>query len=74
MFIDHIAAQGEHHAVDVLRAEAVEHQWLIEGDDVGHQVALATYGRAGQLDAEHRGQNQQPVNQGRSVRKASHDQ
>ncbi|MCY1285434.1 hypothetical protein D9M70_343700 [compost metagenome] len=39
--IHHVAAQGEHHAVDVLRAEAVEHQRLVEGDDVGHQGALA---------------------------------
>ncbi|MNJ59173.1 hypothetical protein D3C77_548410 [compost metagenome] len=42
--VDYIAAQGEHHAVGILRTEAVEHQWLIERHHVGHQIALAAHG------------------------------
>ncbi|MNP13585.1 hypothetical protein D3C76_1058720 [compost metagenome] len=47
--IHHITAQSEHHAIGVLRAEAVEHQWLIHRHDVGHQGALALHGRLRRL-------------------------
>ncbi|MNY27309.1 hypothetical protein D3C86_1612070 [compost metagenome] len=43
--IHHVAAQGEHHAVGVLRAEPVEHQRLVHGHHVGHQGALALHCR-----------------------------
>ena len=39
--IHDIAAQCKHHAVDVLRADAVVHQRLIEGDHVGSNRARA---------------------------------
>ncbi|MCY1342263.1 hypothetical protein D9M68_271800 [compost metagenome] len=42
LVVHHVAAQGEHHAVGVLRTEAVEHQRLVERDHVGDQRALAT--------------------------------
>ena len=74
MVIDHVAAQRVHHAVGVLRAEAVEHQRLIERHDVGHQVALAAHRRADHFDAKHRGQQQQQFDEGRSGMKAGHDQ
>ncbi|MCY1342114.1 hypothetical protein D9M68_352110 [compost metagenome] len=43
--VHHVAAQGEHHAVDVLRTEAVEHQRLVEGHHVCHQRPCAINGR-----------------------------
>ncbi|MNE12943.1 hypothetical protein D3C80_1057660 [compost metagenome] len=45
--IDHVAAQGVDHAVDVLCTEAVEHQGLVQHHHVGHQVAFATCGGLG---------------------------
>ena len=44
VFINHIAAQREDHAVGILGTEAVEHQWLVERHYVGHQIALAAHG------------------------------
>ncbi|MCY1449430.1 hypothetical protein D9M71_661650 [compost metagenome] len=73
MVIDHIAAQGEHHAVDVLRTEAVEHQRLVQRHDVGHQVAFTSRCRFGDFDAEHRCGQQQPGKDGWSVECAGHD-
>ncbi len=56
--VHHIFAQGEHHAVGVLRAKAVEHQWLVQCHHVGDQGALALHGGfAGRLPAE-QGQNE----------------
>ncbi|MNR24751.1 hypothetical protein D3C85_1418520 [compost metagenome] len=72
MVIDHIATQGEHHAVDVLRTEAVEHQWLVQRHDVGHQISFATDGCFGCLDAEHRRHQQQQIKHRRSVRFSGH--
>ncbi|MNZ67462.1 hypothetical protein D3C78_857130 [compost metagenome] len=57
--VHHVAAQGEHHAVDVLRAQAVEHQRLVQGDHVGHQVALALDRRLGVFAGKERAQQQQ---------------
>ena len=73
MIIDHIATQGEDHAVNVLRTEAVEHQRLIQRHDVGHQIALTARSRFGQLDAEHRGRQQQQMKDGWNVENAGHD-
>ncbi|MCY1448175.1 hypothetical protein D9M71_648290 [compost metagenome] len=42
--VHHVLAQGIHHAVHVLRAHAVKHQWLIERDHVGDQIPRATGG------------------------------
>ena len=42
--VHHILAQGEDHAVGVLRTQAVEHQRLVQGHHVGHQGALALHG------------------------------
>ncbi|MNZ24461.1 hypothetical protein D3C78_416090 [compost metagenome] len=53
VLVHHILTQGEHHAVGVLRAKAVEHQWLVQGDHVGHQGALALHSRlAGRCPAQ----------------------
>ncbi len=53
LVVHHILAQGEHHAVGVLRAKAVEHQWLVQRHHVGDQGALALHGGfAGRLPAE----------------------
>jgi len=53
VLVHHVLAQGEHHAVGVLRAQAVEHQWLIQRHHVGHQRALALHGGlAGDLPAQ----------------------
>ncbi|MCY1281966.1 hypothetical protein D9M70_307880 [compost metagenome] len=41
LVVHHVAAQGVHHAVDVLRAHAVEHERLVERDHVGDQGAFA---------------------------------
>ncbi|MNX53456.1 hypothetical protein D3C86_841520 [compost metagenome] len=71
--IDHVASQGEHHAVDVLRPEAVEHQRLIQRHDVGHQVAFTARSCFGNLDAEHRSGQQQPREYLWSVVNAGHD-
>ncbi|MNL89657.1 hypothetical protein D3C87_2201150 [compost metagenome] len=60
MLVDHIAAQGEHHAVGILRTQAVEHQWLIDRHHIGHQVALAAHGGfAERLPAQAGGGDQQ---------------
>ena len=50
--IHHITAQGEHHAVDVLRPQAVEHQRLVQGDDVRHQIAFATCCSLGRFNTD----------------------
>ncbi|MNF84855.1 hypothetical protein D3C84_672350 [compost metagenome] len=63
VLVQHIAAQGEHHAVDVLRPQAVEHQRLVEGDDIGHQVALALDGGLGVCAGEERAQQQESATQ-----------
>ena len=61
--IDHIPAQREDHAVDVLRAEPVEHQGLVDRHHVGDQVARATDRRLGVLGRQQAGhqQHQQPT-------------
>ncbi|MNZ14520.1 hypothetical protein D3C78_314460 [compost metagenome] len=60
VLVDHIAAQGEHHAVGILRTQAVEHQWLIDRHHIGHQVALAAHGGfAERLPAQAGGGDQQ---------------
>ncbi|MNI73979.1 hypothetical protein D3C73_1300340 [compost metagenome] len=71
--VDHIAAQGVDHAVDVLRAEAVEHQRLIQRHDVRHQIAFAACSGFGELDAEQRRKKQQQVYQVMSVGDTGHD-
>ncbi|MNN46486.1 hypothetical protein D3C81_1608680 [compost metagenome] len=43
--VDHVAAQGVHHAIGILRTEAVEHQRLVESDHVGDQIPRTTGGR-----------------------------
>ena len=61
--VHHVAAQRVHHAVDVLRPQAVEHQRLIQRDHIGDQPALATGGCLDVLDlptAEEHGQSEQP--------------
>ncbi|MNZ75457.1 hypothetical protein D3C78_939340 [compost metagenome] len=58
--VHHIAAQGVDHAVDVLRAEAVEHQRLVDGHHVGHQVALAAHRRLRPAAGQVQRQGQQP--------------
>ncbi|MNN09181.1 hypothetical protein D3C81_1220570 [compost metagenome] len=53
LVVHHILAQGEHHAVGVLRAKAVEHQRLVQRHHVGYQGALTLHGRlAGRLPAK----------------------
>ncbi|GAB3473677.1 hypothetical protein GCM10027398_27930 [Azotobacter salinestris] len=42
LLVDDILAQREHHAVDVLRAEAVEHQGLVDRYHIGDQGPRAT--------------------------------
>ncbi|MNJ59375.1 hypothetical protein D3C77_550570 [compost metagenome] len=59
MLVDHVAAQGEHHAIGVLRPQPVEHQRLIEGNHVGHQVAFATHRSLADVLPTQRGSGQQ---------------
>jgi hypothetical protein len=54
--VDRVPAQGEHHPVDVLGAEAVVHQRHVEGHDVGregpvaHDLGRCVPGRAGRRE------------------------
>ncbi|MNE02707.1 hypothetical protein D3C80_951890 [compost metagenome] len=45
LVVHHVLTKGKHHAVGVLRAKAVEHQWLVQCHHVGDQGALALHSR-----------------------------
>ncbi|MNM36868.1 hypothetical protein D3C81_475880 [compost metagenome] len=54
LVVHHILAEGEHHAVGVLRTKTVEHHWLVQCHHVGHQGTLALHSRlAGRLPTEY---------------------
>ncbi|MNH07089.1 hypothetical protein D3C79_664720 [compost metagenome] len=43
LVVHHVLTKGKHHAVGVLRAKAVEHQWLVQCHHIGNQGALALH-------------------------------
>ncbi|MCY1400244.1 hypothetical protein D9M71_153200 [compost metagenome] len=77
VLIDHVAAQGVDHAVDVLRTEAVEHQGLVQHHHIGHQVSLTARSGLGLIVEEcihtqHGHGHEAQVSDGRSMSLTSH--